>query len=470
MMLRLIILLTLISLKSVSLPAQLIITNTTVVDVEKRKLLPSMQVLVVDGVITEIGTKVSVPNNARVIDGSGKFLVPGFADAHVHFFQSGGAYTRPDIVDLRKFRPYTEEIKWAHQHMENQLRRYTRVGITTVVDVGSTINFLKQRDTFRLKDYAPTVYMTGPLLVTAKSPVYEGLLDDDPFYLMRTEDETRNYVHLQLPYKPDFIKIGYVARGKNKDSVARSYFPLVKIAIEEAHKMGLKVAVHAFEKLTAQLAVEAGADHLVHTPVDGRLEPGFIEMLKKRKVSISSSAIVNDGYFKTFMQTFRPTPLDIRYAHPEPMESILQLKDLPDTALTENLRRRFQAMEPDSKKEAANLSYNLKMLADAGVILVTATDAGNIGTQHASSYFQELEVMQQSGLDTWQLLQASTINVAHALGKQDEFGSISKGKRADMVLLSQNPIDNLANWTKVDYVFIRGVAWKPEQILPFTSR
>ena len=74
---------------------------------------------------------------------------------------------------------------------------------------------------------------------------------------------------------------------------------------------------------------------------------------------------------------------------------------------------------------------------DAGVSVATATDAGNIGTQHVSSYFNELTAMRECGLDMWQLLQSSTINGARAVGKETAFGSIAKGKRADMLLLSK---------------------------------
>ena len=100
--------------------------------------------------------------------------------------------------------------------------------------------------------------MTGPLQVPLEFPEYDGLGNDGPFYFMKTEEDTRNNVRRELPYKPDFIKIAYVVPGRNKDSVARSYLPLVKAAIDESHKAGLRVAVHAFELLTAQLAVEAG--------------------------------------------------------------------------------------------------------------------------------------------------------------------------------------------------------------------
>ena len=101
---------------------------------------------------------------------------------------------------------------------------------------------------------------------------------------MKTEGDARHNVRRELPYKPDFIKIAYVVPGRNKDSVARSYLPLVKAAIDESHKAGLRVAVHAFERLTAQLAVEAGANHLVHIPFDGPVGPEFVQLLKDKKV------------------------------------------------------------------------------------------------------------------------------------------------------------------------------------------
>jgi imidazolonepropionase-like amidohydrolase len=445
--------------------AQLLITNTTLVDVENKTLRRPQDVLIQNGTIAAIGSRLKTPPGAQVIDGSGKYLVPGFVDTHVHFFQSGGIYTRPDVLDLRKFKPYAEEITWTHANMENILRRYAMAGITTVVDVGSTINFLLQRDTFRDKNYTPTVYMTGPLLTTTESPAYKELQNDGPFFEMKTAADAREYVQKQLPYKPDFIKIAYVVPGKNKDSVARSYLPLVKAAIDEAHRQGLRVAVHAFQRLTAQLAVEAGANHLVHIPFNEPVGPEFIQLLKDKRIVLSSSTTVFEGYDRTFGQYYQPSRNDSLYAHPTPLSTVVHFKDLPDTALTQSLLREVKNDASLAKKQDSILRVNLKRLVDAGVTVATATDAGNIGTQHVSSYFHELAVMRESGLDMWQLIQSSTINGARAVGKETEFGSIVRGKRADMLLLSKNPIDNLDNWQQVDWVVMKGIAWKPDDIL-----
>jgi hypothetical protein len=115
------------------------------------------------------------------------------------------------------------------------------------------------------------------------------------------------------------------------------------------------------------------------------------------------------------------------------------------------------------------LRKNLKRLVDGGITIATGTDAGNIGTQHVSSYFHELAAMQQSGMSMWQLIQSSTINGAMAVGKQNEFGSLQKGKKANLVLLNKNPLDSIANWKAIDWVINKGVAQKPDSVLKLNS-
>ena len=110
--------------------------------------------------------KYKLPAGTDVIDGTGKWLSPGFVDAHVHFFQSGGLYARPDAVDLRKYQPYDKELKFVHDNMDGLLDRYMAMGITTVIDVGASFNFLQQRDSLALGPASPVISMTGPLLTT----------------------------------------------------------------------------------------------------------------------------------------------------------------------------------------------------------------------------------------------------------------------------------------------------------------
>jgi hypothetical protein len=230
-----------------------------------------------------IHQKARIPLTATIIDGQGKYLLPGLTDAHIHFFQSGGLYTRPDAIDFRKKQPYKNELLWVHENMEDLLRRYTRVGITSVFDVGANYHFLQQRDSFITKSYAPTIYMTGPLLTSWLPPEFDSLQQESPFILVKTVADAKKYVQEQLPYHPDFIKIWYIINAPNVEKEASKLLPVITAIIEEAHKNNLKVAVHATERITAQLAVENGADFLVHDIEDEIINDDFIKLLKERK-------------------------------------------------------------------------------------------------------------------------------------------------------------------------------------------
>jgi imidazolonepropionase-like amidohydrolase len=448
--------------------AQVLIKNTNVIDVEKKIILAGYDVVALDGRIISVdkGKMYKLPDGTQVIDGTGKYLIPGLTDTHVHFAQSGGIYTRPDAIDLRKYQPYSKEIAWTHEHMEDFLRRYTGAGITSLVDVGSTFNFLTQRDSFATKNYAPLIRMTGPLLTTWIPDAFRDLGHDGLFIEMKTEEDTRKGVRDELPYKPDFIKIWYIVLDSNIERGARKNFPLVQAAIDEAHKNNLRVAVHATERITAQLAVEAGADFLVHSVDDEIVSNEFLQLLKKKNVVLCPTLIVGGGYGKAFSDTYHFTTDELALSNPVPAGSIIDYP-WPDTLLGKRYIQRMASTRRLARQqhEDSVMAVNLKKMADAGITIATGTDAGNIGTQHVGSYFVELKAMEAAGLTTWQLLQSSTINGAKAVGQQNDWGSIAKGKQANMVLLHANPLDNLANWRKIDWVINKGKAWKPDSLV-----
>jgi imidazolonepropionase-like amidohydrolase len=454
--------------------AQTYITNVTIADVEKQKLIPNQTVVVTNDLITNIqsSSKIKIPANAKVIDGKGKYLLPGMTDAHIHFFQNGGLYARPDAIDLRKLMPYDKEIELSHKTMEDKLRRYLQNGITNVIDVGATNNFLKQRDLFKNADYAPSIFMTGPLLTTYEPKAFENLKNDEPFSLVKTIDDGIKMVQQQLPYHPDFIKIWYIAGadGLGIEASARKNLPIIKAIIEEAHKNNLKVAVHATERITAQLAVENAADFLVHSVDDEIVTDDFVQLLKKNKTILCPTLVVHDGYANTFGQKNNFSNYELLKADPFQLGSLLDIKHLSDTVLVKRYKTIFNSADQIAKGNSANdiSLQNLKKLSDAGVLIATGTDAGNIGTLHASSYLAELKAMQKAGMSNWQIIQASTINGAKILNKENEFGTIGIGKKANLILLDENPIDNLDNITKINKVINRGVVFNPNELIKET--
>jgi imidazolonepropionase-like amidohydrolase len=449
------------------LTAQVLIKNTNVLDVENKKILSGYDVVVLDGRIISLdkGKQFKLPPGTEVIDGTGKYLVPGFTDAHVHFFQSGGMYARPDVIDLRKYQPYDKEIKWTHDNMEDLLRRYMAAGITSVVDVGATYNLLAQRDTFASKFYAPIISMSGPLLTTYLPPAFKDLGKDGPFIEMITVEDAINGVKEQLTYNPDFIKIWYIVLDSNIEAGARKNFALIKAAVDEAHKNNKRVAVHATERITAQLAVEAGADFLVHGIEDEYASNEFIQLLKTKKTVVCPTLAVNVNYPKSLGDKYAFSTYELNHASPFAISSIIDYP-WPDTAMGGLYTRIMR------KRGAGTLVHddtirmvNLKRMMDAGITIAAGTDAGNIGTQHATSFFDELAMMQQAGMNNWQLLQAATINGAKAVGQEQQWGSIAKNKIGNMVLLNANPLDSLANWKKIDRVINKGKVLLPDTLV-----
>lgn len=460
-------------ISSFSLFAQTYITNVTVADVEKQKLVPNQTVVIINDLISKIqSSKIKIPKNVTVIDGTGKFLFPGLTDAHIHFFQNGGLYARPDAIDLRNVMPYDKEIELSHQMMEDKLRRYLQNGITNVIDVGATYNFLKQRELFKKADYAPTIFMTGPLLTTYEPKAYENLKDDEPFSLVKTIDDGIKMVQQQLPYQPDFIKIWYIAGrdGLDVETSARKNLPIVKAIIEEAHKNNLKVAIHATQRITAQLAVENGCDILVHSIGDEVIKDDFVQLLKKNKTILCPTLIVHDGYGNTFGQKINFSKHELLKADPIQLGTLLDLKHISDTLLVNKYKNRSNSKEKVAKANESNaiILENLKKLSDAGVVIATGTDAGNIGTLHASSYLNELIAMRKSGMSNWQIIQASTINGAKISNKESEFGTVTVGKKANMILLNANPIDSIENIAKIFRVINKGVVFNPDTLIEET--
>jgi imidazolonepropionase-like amidohydrolase len=440
------------------------------VDVEKKRILPGQTVVVLDSFIRYAGRgrAYKLPDGTQVLDGTGKYLVPGFVDAHVHFFQSGGLYTRPDVIDLRSYRPYAAEIRWTQEHMEGLLRRYLAAGITSVADVGATLNLLRLRDSMAALPFTPAVYMTGPLLTTWLPPEYKDLGKDAPFAEMKTEEDARRLVREQLPARPDFIKIWYIVLEQNTEEGARKLQPLVRAAIEEARRHGLRTAVHATEQVTARLAVEAGADFLVHGIDNEPVNDAFLHMLKERNVVVSPTLTVGGNYRKALGGNYRFTPEDLKHAHPVPLGSVRDLEHLPDTMLATRYQQMIRERSAAFDREDSLLRLNLQRMRRAGVRIAVGTDAGNIGTQHVGSYPQELRALKEAGFTPAELLEAATLNGARALGREKEWGTVAEGKRGNLVLLDGNPLEDLAQWNRIHRVIRNGTAWEPDSLILHT--
>ncbi len=153
--------------------------GATLIDGTGRAPRPDTVVLVAGERIAAVGSRneVTIPKEARAVDATGKWIMPGLIDAHVHFFQSGGLYTRSDVIDLRRIRPYTKEIAWIKQRLPKTFARYTASGVTSVVDLGGPLWNFELRALAERTLIAPRVAVASPLLSTY---VPSELRTDDP--------------------------------------------------------------------------------------------------------------------------------------------------------------------------------------------------------------------------------------------------------------------------------------------------
>ena len=439
-----------------------IIKNVTLIDVKTGKAIPDQSVVINKETIEMIGPakKIKDPVNAIVIDGTGKFLMPGMIDAHIHFFQSGGLYTRPDVVDLRNKLPYEKEKAFGLNNAADYMHRYLRLGITSVIDVGGPFANFTIRDSVAKTTIAPNVLVTGPLFSIVDRPQFG---EDAPILKITTTQQADSLFAKMLPYKPDFIKIWYIANNNNP---AEKNFPLVKYIAEQTHKNKLKLTVHATQLKTAQLAVEAGADILVHSIDDEVIPDEFVKTLRDKKITYIPTLIVGANYYKAFSGKLPHHPQDLAWANAFVYGSLTDPEAMDETTMPSILKMLRKSGIPPSENKADSISaINLVKLVKAAVNIATGTDAGNISTMHASSYIQELEAMQQAGLSIAEILKASTINAAIGFGKEKQWGSIEKGKIADMLLLDKNPLESLQHLNSIQAVFKNGKMMSADTIV-----
>jgi imidazolonepropionase-like amidohydrolase len=420
---------------------------------------PERTVIVSGGHITAVGPAATthVPAGAHVIDGHGKWVIPGLIDSHVHFFQSANLFTRPDVVDLNSFVPYAQEVQRNITRLPMTFRVWLASGVTGVADVGGPLWNFKMRAAARTTEMAPRVLATGPLISMVDRPQLD--LGDPPIIKITSPEGARALVKRELAYQPDFIKVWYIHRPGD-DLAAQE--AIVKATAEAAHAAHLRLAVHATELETAKSALRAGADFLVHSVQDAPVDEEFIRLARARHILYCPTLFVYMGYGYALSGTWQPTEAEQRLADPQ----ILKGLQLPEDKGTGQVPERMAKLmrehrEPELPKIAME---NLLTVWNAGITVVMGTDAGNIGTVHGPSVFREMDLMRRAGLTPQQVLKSATFNGAATLGRRD-LGMVSVGKLADLVILDADPLADTANLSHASAVFKDGRQFKPAELM-----
>jgi imidazolonepropionase-like amidohydrolase len=413
-------------------------------------------VIVMGDRILEAGARdeVSIPDYLELVDVSGKWVVPGLIDAHIHYFQSGGLYTRPDVIDLRAWRPYDAEMARIEADLDETFRRYLASGVTSVVDVGGGFWNFEVRDKANGQLYAPRTAVAGPLVSTVSRPQMD--IGDPPIIEVGSPEAARELVRKQLEYQPDLIKIWFIVP---RDGNFTPNLPIIEATIDEAHGAGVRVAVHATQLEAARAAVEAGADVLVHSVDDEAVDDAFVKLVKEKGTIYTTTLIVMEGYGDVLGGNVRMIDVERELGDPDVVMTWSEVPLGPDAEEIRSRRRaRLERTMPVMQK-------NLKAVHDGGAVVAAGTDAGNIGTLHGPAIHREFELMAEAGLTPREILVTATRNAALVFAAEPEMGTIAKGKLADFLILDADPLADVANLQDIDRVVKGGVALDPAEVL-----
>jgi len=378
---------------------------------------PPMSIVVRDGRVAEVGKGLN-PASSRVVDLSGTYVVPGFVAAHAHVSDVNGL----------KPRAYTED------NTRRQLGVYARYGVTTVFSLGG-----EQAPAFALRDA-----QSQPGLDRARIFVAGDVITG------RTPDEARQAVARVAALKPDIIKIRV---DDNLGAATKMTPDVYRAVIEEAHKRKLRVAAHIFYLDDAKDLLKAGVDMIAHSVRDKELDDETIALMKARSVPYCPTLTRE---ISTFVYESTPAfftdPFFLKEADRDVMAQ-----------LQEPGRQKAMAASTTAQRYKAGLEIakrNLKKASDAGVVIVMGTDSGP-SPERFQGFFEHLEMsmMAEAGMAPGDVVRASTLNGARALGRND-IGGLTPGMWADLVVLTQNPAKDISATRSIKSVWIAGAEIK----------
>src|SRR5579862_65083 len=424
------------------------LTNVTVIDGTGAAPAKNETIVIQGGKIAQVGpaSSVQVPSGAKTMDLHGSTVIPGLVGMHDHlfYFAVGGR----EIMDS-----YSGP------------RLYLGSGVTTIRTTG-TISPYQDLATKRAIDEGqeagPRVYITAPY-ITGSGPNGSGVMA-----ILNTPDEAKQFV--------DYWSTQGATWVKAYTDISRA---ALGAAIQEAHKKGLKVTGHLCS-VTYQEAVDLGIDNLEHgyataTDFDPSKTPdqcppnALVTVANNAPNSATSKAVYKKmidhhvpmtSTMDVFEMLLPNRPYDPRL--PDLMSTDLRAQYL---ALRAKIDSGEAAHWPFKTEAIKNAEAFEKGFYDAGGLLVAGSDPTGIGTPPGLGDQREYELLAEAGLTAPQVVQVMTLNGAKVLGAADKFGSIERGKSADLVVLDGDLASDPAVIHKVTTVFKEGVGYDSAKLI-----
>jgi imidazolonepropionase-like amidohydrolase len=377
-------------------------TGARIIDGTGKTAVENATILVRNGRIEAIGPSVKIPAGAQRIDVAGKTIIPGLINGHGH------------VNDL------------------SQLGLYARYGVTSVFSLGGTRE-LEFRDQTRAQQQTPALARTR-LFIAGPIPV------------SKTAEEGRKAVDALAAAKTDIVKFRLDDNlGHSAKMPAEAYTAI----LDEAHKKGMRVAVHIVTLADARAVLRLGADYIAHSVRDEEIDGDTIALLKKNNAFYTPTLMRE---VSTFVYAEKPAFLSDPFLLKDGNKA--EMAKAQDPAFQETMRNDKSGMW--YKEHLPVAMRNLKKIEDAGVPVVMGTDTGP--PQRFQGYFEhlELEYMTKAGLTPMQAIVSATGTAARCLHAADQLGTLEPGKWADFIVLGANPLDDIRNTRKLESVWISG--------------
>ena len=225
---------------------------------------------------------------------------------------------------------------------------------------------------------------------------------------------------------------------------------VVSAIITRAHELGMTVTGHIPTSLGLTKAVEAGMDHVAHLPINGDPQSpqtrATIEMLAKRKIVLDPTLPWNEllGHApETPLESFEP---GFAHAPPALLANYRSVKNATDAAT--------------AKRRVHESEVMVKALFDAGIPIVAGTDGGLPGY----SLLRSLEMYVEAGMTPMQAIESATRVAAESMGLSRDSGTIEAGKRADLIVVSADPLKNISNIRQLRFVVANGRVLEPVKL------
>ena len=405
---------------SITLADTLLIENVTLIDGTGRPSVAGASVLVDGDRISRIARgSIDAPRGTNRIDGSGKFLMPGLMDMHIHL--RGSVELTPEGL-FKVTNDRTRGIRMLHSYLYS--------GVTSVYDAGNVPDYiLGLRADERNGDLvSPRIFATGSIVTypgSHGSNEFGTQVDDWP--------EAIPVLDAHIEREPDLLKLTYEERGWG----AREMIPILPLAlmqqiIQYYNERGIRTTVHTSSEYRARQAIFAGVDTLAHPIIQGPVTEDFARLMGAKKIPMVTTLTIGENYSRLA-------------EHPEYLDQPLYQATVPAEEI--ELLKTERRQEYQERKwtwwmqiMTTIAQENLRIINEAGGVLVAGTDQSSGPALH-----RELELMADAGIPASEIVRIATLNGAIFLGKEREMGSIEEGKIADMVLLAADPTEDINN-------------------------